>query len=107
MPRVGHLEKAFHIFGYLKAHLKRRLDFDPEHPAINENKYQKCDWAEFYRDSEEAIPGNILVARGNFISTYSFVDKKHAGDTETGRSQTVILLFSNSAPIIWFRKRKN
>jgi hypothetical protein len=43
MPRVGHLEQALHIFGYLKTHPKRKLAFDPAHPAINENRFQKCD----------------------------------------------------------------
>ena len=52
MPRVGHLKQAFHIFGYLKAHPKRKLGFDPAHPAINENRFQKCDWTEFYRYTE-------------------------------------------------------
>jgi hypothetical protein len=32
MPRVGHLEQALHIFGYLKSHPKRKLGFDPSHP---------------------------------------------------------------------------
>ena len=38
MPRVGHLEQAYHIFGYLKANPKRKLVFDPEHTAINEDR---------------------------------------------------------------------
>ena len=69
MPRIGHIEQAFHIFGYLKAHLKRKLCFYPVHPDINENRFQQCDWEDFYRDAEEAIPGNIPVARGNFMLT--------------------------------------
>ena len=39
MPRVGHLDQAFHIFEYLKVHTKRKLGFDPEHPVINENEW--------------------------------------------------------------------
>ena len=35
MPRVGHLEQAFHIFRYLKSHPKRKLGFDLAHPSIN------------------------------------------------------------------------
>ena len=35
MNQVGHLKQAFHIFGYLNAHSKRKLGFDPTHPAIN------------------------------------------------------------------------
>ena len=41
------------------------------------------------------------------MSTYFFVDVNCTGDTETRLSQTGILLFCNSAPIIWFSKRQN
>ena len=47
MPRVGHLEQAFHIFGYLKTHTKRKIAFDPSYPTIDENRFQRCDWEEF------------------------------------------------------------
>jgi hypothetical protein len=107
MPRVGHLEQAFHIFGYLKTHPKRKLAFNPAHPDIKEDRFQRCDWTEFYRDAEEAIPGNMPTPRGNLMTTHCFVDANHAGDTETRRSQTGILLFCNSAPTIWFSKRQN
>ena len=107
MPRAGHLEQTLHIFGYLKQHTKRKLAFDPAHPNIDENRFQKCDWTEFYRDASEAIPGNMPKHRGNCMSTHCFVDANHAGDTETRRSQTGILLFCNRAPVIWFSKRQN
>ncbi len=107
MPRVGHLKQAFHVFGYLKTHRKRKLAFDPAHPSIQENRFQQGDWTEFYRDAKEAIPENMPKPRGNCMSTHCFVDANHAGDTETRRSQTGILLFCNTAPIIWFSKRQN
>ena len=93
------------MFEYLKSHPKRNLVFDRSDPAINKNMFQNCDWAEFYRDAEEAIPGNIPVARGKFMSKYCFVN--HAGDTKTILSQTGILVFCSIASIIWFRKRQN
>jgi hypothetical protein len=43
MPWVRHLEQAFHIFGYLKLHPKRKIGFNPSHPGINKNQFQKCD----------------------------------------------------------------
>ena len=107
MSRVRHLEQAFHILGYLKAHPKRKLGFDPAHPAINKNRFHQCDWMEFYRDSEEAIPGNMPVARDNSMLTHCFVDTNRSSDTETRKSQTGILFFFISAPIIWFSKRQN
>jgi hypothetical protein len=107
MPRVGHLEQALHMFSYLKQHPKRKLEFDPAHSNINENRFQKCDWTEFHRDASEAIPGNMPTARGNCMMTNCFVNANHAGNTETRRSQTGILLFCNGAPTIWFSKRQN
>ena len=86
IPLVGHLKQAFHIFGYFKAHTKRKLVFDPAHPAINKNRFQQCDWTEFYRDNEEAIPRNIPVERGDFMSMHCLVDANHSGDTEPRRS---------------------
>ena len=107
MPRVGYLEQAFHIFGCLKAHTKRRLGLDPAHPTINVNRFQQCDWTRFYRNAEEEIPGNVPVTRGNFMSKHFFIDANHAGDTEKRHYHIIILLFCNSAPIIWFSKRQN
>ena len=98
IPRIRHLDQALHIFRYLKLHTKRKLIFDPGHLAINENRFQDCDQAEFLRDDSEEIPGNNPVPRANFMSTHCFVDANHSGDTETRRSQT---------PTIWFRRRQN
>jgi hypothetical protein len=39
--------------------------------------------------------------------THCFADVNHAGDKETRRSQTGILLFCNKAPTMWFSKRQN
>ena len=36
LPRKGHFEQVYHVFGYLKNHSKRRLFFDPWHPEIDE-----------------------------------------------------------------------
>jgi hypothetical protein len=79
-------------------------NYAPSHPEINENRFQKCDWEEFYRDASQAIPENKPEPRGKSMSAHCFVDANHAGDTETRRSQTGILLFCNKAPT---SKRQN
>ena len=88
-------------------HPNRRLGFGKANSEINKKRFQKCDWTEFYRDPEEAIQGNMPVARGKFISTHCFVDTNYAGNTKMRLSQTGILFFCNSVPIIWFRKKQN
>ena len=44
LPRQGHLEQLYHIFGYLKAHPKRNLFFDLQHPKVDERAFKEYDW---------------------------------------------------------------
>jgi hypothetical protein len=106
-PKKGHLEAAFHIFGYIKHHDKRKIAFDPDHPRIDERRFQNYDWTDFYKDAEEAKPTNAPPPLGCAVSTHCFVDANLAGNTITRRSQMGILIFINKAPIIWLSKRTN
>ena len=101
MPRIGHLQELFHMFGYLKANLKSKLAFDPDHPMVNKQLFKKHDWHDFYRGVKEAIPGDMPTTRGNATLTHCFVDADLAGNSVHRRSQTGILIFINRAPIIW------
>ena len=101
------MEQVIHIFGYLKEHPKRKLAFDPSHPVIDERRFKKYDWQDFYKDVKEAIPGDMPAPRGNYMSTHCFVDADLAGNVKTRRSQTGVLLFCNRAPIISYSKRQN
>jgi hypothetical protein len=107
LPREGHLQQVYHIFGYLKARPKRTLAFDPFPPNIDESQFVKCDWHDFYRGATEPIPGDAPEPRGNLVSTHCFVDADHAGNLITRRSQSGILLFVNRAPILWYSKKQN
>jgi hypothetical protein len=104
LPREGHLQQVYNVFGFLNARPKRTLAFDPQHPDIDEKRFIKCDWHDFYPGAKESIPGDAPVARGNVVSTHCFVVADHAGNRVTRRSQTGILLFVNRAPIVWFSK---
>ena len=104
LPRRGHLEQLYHMFGYLKANPKRKLNLDPQHPQVDKRSFQSYDWYDFYRD---AVPGDMSPPRGESVSTHCFVDLDHAGNTVTRRYQTGLLLFVNRAPIAWYSKRQN
>jgi hypothetical protein len=106
-PRTGHLDQVFHVFAYLKAHSRSTIVFDPAHPIIDERRFVKCDWNDYYPGAAEPIPLNAPQARGNYVSIHAFVDSDHAGDRLTRRSMTGILIFVNRAPIVWFCKKQN
>jgi hypothetical protein len=99
LPSKGHLQQVYHIFGYVKAR--------PFHPNIDESRFVKCDWHDFYLGAAEPIPGEAPEPHGNLVSTHCFVDADHAGNLITCCSQSGILLFINQAPILWYSKKQN
>jgi len=107
LPREGHMEQVYHIFGYLKGSPRRRIFFDPTYPAIGESRFQKFDWEDFYNEAQEPIPLDLPPPRGKPISIHCFVDASHAADKVTRRSQTGVIIFCNRAPIVWYSKRQN
>ena len=42
-PQRGHMDQVYHIFGYLKKNLKRKIYLDPDLPDNNESRFQKFD----------------------------------------------------------------
>ena len=107
MPRIGHLDQVLHMFAYLKEKPKRRIALDPTDPQIDERKFKKYDWEDFYKGASEPIPGDMPPPRGLPMSTHAFVDADLAGNKKTRRSQTGLLIFCNRAPIIWYSKGQN
>ena len=106
-PREGHLEQVFHMFGYLKKHLKSSIVFDDTMPNLDGFEFKECDWSEQYPGAREPIPSNAPDARGNGVSVTCYVDASHAGCRVTRRSHTGIFIFINRSPIVWFSKRQN
>ena len=105
--RVGHQDQVYHIFGYLKKYDRSRLAFNPSRPCVDEKSFTICDWKDYYPDAEEVIPPDTPEALGKSIVMSCFVDADHAGCKETRRSHTGVLIYVNSAPILWYSKRQN
>lgn len=107
LPRKGHLQQVYHIFGYLKSSPHQRLFLDPTNPMISETRFQAFDWTDFYCDASEEISIDMPEPWGSEVSIHCFVDANHASDKVTRRSQTGVLVFVNRAPILWHSKRQN
>jgi hypothetical protein len=108
MPREGHLEAAYHMFGYLKGKQKVSMVFDWRFPDVDESVFQSgFDWEQFYGKLEEEIPSGMPTPHGYPVGIFCFVDSNHAGNVVTRRSHTGIIIYVNKAPILWFSKRQN
>ena len=109
-PQTGHIYQALHIFKYLEVHVKNESSFDPlyqNHSHLEDSDRIIRDMKKIYADASEDLPPNAPMPRGKSIQIKCFVDADHAGDKITRRSPTGIILFGNSAPLIWYSKRQN
>ena len=107
LPRQGHLDAVYHVFGYLDNRHNARLVMDPTYPTINMANFKECDWREFYGDIKEPIPPNAPPPRGKEVDLRLFVDSDHAGDKLIRRSRSGFLVYLNLAPITWFSKKQS
>ena len=109
-PQTEHIYQALHIFKYLERHIRNKLSFDPlyhNHAHSKDTNKTIRDMKEVYVDAIEGLPSNAPKPQGKSVQINCFVDADHGGDKITRQSQTRIILFENSAPLIWYSKRQN
>jgi hypothetical protein len=107
LPREGHLKAVQRILSYLKTFPKGRVIIDtsyPDHSMYPVEDHSK--WMEFYPDSGEEIPKDLLPEKGPRVRMTVYIDADHANDLFTRRSITVILVMLNNTLIIWISKRQ-
>ena len=84
MPRVGHLEAAINIMGYLRLHKNYRMFLDPKYPVLDHSSFNdSAERAEFYGDATEAIPLNMPEPRGKYIDLRLMCDSDHEREKST------------------------
>ena len=62
LPRKRHMEQVMQIFGYLKKYHNADLIFDPSDPMINEQDFERRDWASSkfgHVEDKEELPPNM------------------------------------------------
>jgi hypothetical protein len=56
-PRgIGHLKIIVHVFGYLKHHMKHRIEFNNDPPDYSGLNFLDHDWSTNYHGAQEDIP---------------------------------------------------
>jgi hypothetical protein len=106
MPRKGHLEAAYSIFGYLRQHENVKLVFDARQLVYDQSRFGEAEWRDIYGNITEDIPMNRPEARGTPVKVSLFSDADHAGNLLTRRSHTGLMLFLNNALVDWYSKRQ-
>lgn len=107
-PRMGHMDRAKHICGYLTKMDNAAIRIRTGIPD-NEKYYTwpDHDWMYSVYDqvSEETDPADP-VPKGHAVRTTSFVDANLQHCKVTGKSATGILHFLNQTPVDCFSKRQ-
>ena len=106
LPREGHLDAIFSVFGYLKTRHNLLLVLNLSYPEINHSDFPDNCWTSMYGNVTEAIPPDAPTPHGKEVNLHLYVDSDHAGDKYTCRSQTGFFLFLNSTLIMWKSKKQ-
>ena len=105
-----HINQGLHIFKYLEVHIDNDMSFNPFYQEIQNSMDPQtliCEMKEIYVDATEDLLTNVPTPQGKSIQLNCFVDADHGDDRVTRCSQTGIILFENSAPLLWYSKRQN
>jgi len=105
MPRIGHLHAVLHLFSYLQSNLDWQLAMDPRKNRWKE--IPKADWKEFYPWAKDRLPQRMPKPLGKAVELSMFIDASHAANVVTRQSRTGVLIYVNSAPVIWYSKKQN
>ena len=91
---------SLHIFSYLKKYHNTELVYDPSDPVVDENDFERRDWAssEFgHVEGKEEFPANMPEPRGHGFIMRAKMDADHASDTVSRQSRTGLLIYLNCA----------
>ena len=110
-PRLGHLELAKKILGYLKKYPRKGFVINPAAGTFTTNDYDdvKCtqDFGNQYHYFKEEIDPQFPKPLVEEFDISIFVDADHAHDKTTGRSITGIIVFVGSTPVFSSSKRQS
>jgi hypothetical protein len=107
-PKVGHMERAQRICGYLRkmddaaVRIRTAIPQNECHYDMPDHSWLYTVYGEGHEDTDPVDP----VPKGKCVRTTTFVDANLQHCKITGKSATGILHFLNQTPIDWFSKRQ-
>jgi hypothetical protein len=107
-PRVGHLDRAKRVYGYLSKMRYAIIRIRTEEPDYSALPEQDFNWAySVYGNVREAELTDAPDPLGKYVTLTHYVDANLFHDIITGRSVTGILhLVVNKTPIDWYSKKQ-
>jgi hypothetical protein len=107
MPRQGHLDILFHIFGYLKNKHNAELILDPSEIKFDKELFKQENWVNTpYGNTPINDSSDVPELLGKIMKIIFYCDADHAGDLVTRRSRTDFFVYLNNALIYWLSKRQ-
>ena len=104
-PRIGYLERAKIIIGYLSRMKEEKLLFRVSLLHYSDISYVQYDWEKsIYGDTKEALSHDAPISLGNHVIMTHYVDAYLFHYIYKGISVTRLLYFLNKIPIDWFFK---
>ena len=105
-PRIGHLERAKRVVGYLAGMYHGAIRFRLHEPDYSNLPDQNYDWFRVYDGAREEVPKDAPEPKGLPVVTTTYVDANLKHDMITGRSASGILHLVNGTPMDWYSKRQ-
>jgi hypothetical protein len=106
-PRVGHIERAKRIYGYLYKFKDAAIRYRTGLPDMSQYPLKHYDWSRtVYEDVKEVLPSDAPEPLGKPIVLRTYVDANLMHDIVTGRAVTGILHMINNTIIDWYSKRQ-
>ena len=103
-PRIGHLERVKHVFGYLRKNDDARIRFRIRIPH-NELLFNDpdCDWMHhIYGEREVELFEGLPVPKGKVVRISTFIDSGLHHCKVSGKASTCVLQFVNQTPVDWY-----
>ena len=106
-PRIGHLDRAKRIIGYLAKMKYACIRFRTDVPDYSDLPIPVYDWSSsVYNNPKEILPSDAPIPLGKTVVTTHYCDASLLHDMLTGKSVTAILHFVNQTPCDWYSKKQ-
>ena len=106
-PRIGHLDRAKRIVGYLAKIKHACIRFRTGAPDYSDLPIPVYDWStSVYNNPKEVLPTDAPEPLGKTVVTTHYCDASLFHDMLTGKAVTATLHFVNQTPCDWFSKKQ-